>query len=86
MAITPVGSQIAGLLSLGAGITHRASRFLVSCYAHMGRIDEARELIARFGIAPAPGFAGRAPGTPFRDPEQRGLLLSGLRLAMSQTT
>jgi TolB-like protein len=62
------------------------SRFLVSCYAHMGRIDEARELIARFGIAPAPGFAGRAPGTPFRDPEQRELLLSGLRLAMSQTT
>jgi adenylate cyclase len=62
------------------------TRFLVSCYAHMGRIDEARELIARFGIAPAPGFAGRAPGTPFRDPEQRELLLSGLRLAMSQTT
>jgi TolB-like protein/class 3 adenylate cyclase len=55
-------------------------RYLAACYAHMGRLDEAREIIKRLRtIAPvmsSDAFSG------LRNPEHRELLLSGLRLAM----
>ena len=58
-------------------------RFLASCYAHMGRIEEAREVVARLrGIAPSV----LAPFRNYRDPEQRELLVSGLHLAMGGTS
>lgn len=54
--------------------------FLASCYAHMGRLDEARELIARFNIPAVPNIEKL-----LYDPEQRELFLSGLRLAAGNT-
>jgi adenylate cyclase len=53
------------------------ARFLAACYAHMGRFDEAKELIARLGGAPL---------TPFGNPDHQELFLSGLRLARGETT
>ena len=57
-------------------------RFLAACYAHMGRIDEAREVVARLrGITPLV-----IPNElPLRNPEHCELLLSGLRLAAGET-
>jgi tetratricopeptide (TPR) repeat protein len=56
-------------------------RYLTACYAHMGRLDDAREVLARLrAIAPImisdPSY--------LRNPEHRELLLSGLRLAMGE--
>jgi adenylate cyclase len=53
-------------------------RFLASCDAHLGRIDEARELIERLrSITPV-----LVPSAShWRNPEHRELYLSGLRLA-----
>jgi adenylate cyclase len=58
-------------------------RFLASCYAHMGRLDEAREIVERLRkITPVV-----IPSVLiFRNPEHRELYLSGLRLAMGETT
>jgi tetratricopeptide (TPR) repeat protein len=58
-------------------------RFLASCYAYLGRIDEARDIVERLRaftpvVVPAQ--------VPWRKPEQRELLLSGLRLAAGETT
>jgi adenylate cyclase len=58
-------------------------RFLAACYAHMGRLDEARAIVARLRaitllVVPS--------DLPLRNPEQRELLLSGLRLAAGETT
>jgi adenylate cyclase len=53
-------------------------RFLAACYAHMGRPDEAREVIERLraiSLVVVPSV------TPFRTPEHAELLLSGLRMA-----
>ncbi len=60
-----------------------AYRFLAACYAHMGRLDEARTIVARLrAITPLV-----VPSDlPYRNPEDRELLLSGLRLAMGETT
>jgi adenylate cyclase len=57
-------------------------RFLASCYAHMGRLDEAREIVGRLRkITPVV-----IPSVLiFRNPEHRELYLSGLRLAMGET-
>lgn len=58
-------------------------RVLAASYAHMGRIEDARAIIERLrAITPAvlPSFL------PFRKLEHRVLLLSGLRLAMGETT
>jgi hypothetical protein len=53
-------------------------RYLAACYAHMGQLDEAREVVARLrSITPAV-VAG---ATPFRNPDHREWFLSGLRLA-----
>jgi TolB-like protein/tetratricopeptide (TPR) repeat protein len=57
-------------------------RYLAACYAHMGRLDEAREIVARLrAITPLV-----VQGDIFlRNPEQRDLYLSGLRLALGKT-
>jgi TolB-like protein/class 3 adenylate cyclase len=53
-------------------------RFLAACYAHMGRLDEARAIVARLrAITPL----AVPSDLPLRNPEDRELLLSGLRLA-----
>jgi pentatricopeptide repeat protein len=59
----------------GFPITYRV---LASCYAHMGRVDEARHIVRRLrAITPAV----MEPATRYRNPELRELFLSGLRLA-----
>jgi len=58
-------------------------RFLASCYAHMGRLDEAREIIERlraFTTGVLESFS------PLRNSGHRELFLSGLRSAMGETT
>jgi hypothetical protein len=59
-----------------------AHRFLAACYAHMGRLDAAREIVARLrAITPVV-----IPDVSYlRNPEHRELYLSGLRLAMGET-
>jgi pentatricopeptide repeat protein len=53
-------------------------RVLASCYAHMGRLEEAREIVRRLrAITPVVMEAGAR----YRNPELRELFLSGLRLA-----
>ena len=56
-------------------------RFLAACYAHMGRLNEARAIVARLrAITPLV-----VPSElPFRNPEDRELALSGLRLAIGE--
>jgi hypothetical protein len=57
-------------------------RFLAACYAHMGRLDEAREVITRLG-ALASEVLGSA--THYRNLEHGEHFLSGLRLAIGHT-
>jgi adenylate cyclase len=57
-------------------------RVLAACYAHLGRLDDAREAIERLRaftslIVP--------PTLPIRNPEHRELILSGLRMAAGET-
>jgi TolB-like protein/class 3 adenylate cyclase len=58
-------------------------RFLAACYAHMGRLGEAREIVARLRtITPVV-----IPDASYlRNAEHRELFLSGLRLAAGETT
>jgi len=52
----------------------------LACYAHLGRLDEARETIARLrAFCPAVGI-----DYYLRSPEQHELYLSGLRLAAGE--
>jgi adenylate cyclase len=56
-------------------------RVLAACYAHMGRLDEAREIVARMqafnsAVVPDASFMRRS--------EDRELWLSGLRLAAGE--
>jgi len=62
----------------GFPFTHR---ILAACYAHMGRLDEARAIVAQLrAITPL-----LVPNDlPFRNPEDRELFLSGLRLAAGE--
>ena len=55
--------------------------YLAACYAHMGRLADAREIVARLRtitslVLPDAGY--------LRDPGHRELLLSGLRLATGE--
>ena len=59
----------------GFPITYRV---LASCYANMGRLDEAREIVGRLRAITPVVMEG---GTRYRNPEHRELFLSGLRLA-----
>ena len=58
-------------------------RLLAACYAHMGRLDDAREIVERLrAITPVVmPDAGH-----LRNPGDRELFLSGLRLAAGETT
>jgi tetratricopeptide (TPR) repeat protein len=56
-------------------------RFLAACYAHMGRLDEAKETIKRLQ-AVTPVVVPDA--SHWRNPEHRELYLSGLRLAAGE--
>jgi adenylate cyclase len=56
-------------------------RTLAACYAHMGRLDEARAIVSRLRtitplVVPS--------DLPWRNPEDRELFLSGLRLAAGE--
>jgi adenylate cyclase len=60
-----------------------AYRTLAACYAHMGRLDEARAVVTRLkAVTPVivPSYI------PYRNPEHRELFLSGLRLAAGEAT
>ena len=58
-------------------------RYLAACHAHTGRLDEARAVLARLrAITPQV----MPIVLPFRNPEDRELLLSGLRLAAGEET
>jgi adenylate cyclase len=58
-------------------------RYLASCYAHMGRLDDARAIVARLrAISPVV-----IPDANYlRNAEHRTLYLSGLRLAVGDAT
>ena len=60
--------------------THRT---LAACYAHMGRLHEAREIIKRLASL-TPVVVPTA--IPFRNPEHRELYVSGLQFAAGETT
>ena len=58
-------------------------RFLAACYAHLGRLDEAHEMIRRLRAITSVIVPDAAH---WRNPEHRELYLSGLRLAAGDTT
>jgi TolB-like protein/class 3 adenylate cyclase len=71
------------LLAIQDDAGHPVSyRYLAACYAHMGRLDEARAIVAKLrAITPLV-----VPSDlPYRNPEDRELFLSGLRLAAGET-
>jgi Flp pilus assembly protein TadD len=58
-------------------------RILAASYAHIGRLEEAREVIARLraitrNVMPNPSL--------LRNPDHRELYLSGVRMAVGETT
>jgi adenylate cyclase len=58
-------------------------RYLAACYAHMGRLDEARAIVEQLRaitcvVMPDASF--------LRNAEHRELFLSGLRLAAGEAT
>jgi adenylate cyclase len=58
-----------------------AYRWLAACYAHMGRLDDAREIVARLrAITPVV----MPDASHFRDRDQRQLFLWGLRQAAGE--
>jgi len=58
-------------------------RVLAACYAYMGRLDDAREVVTRLRAVTSLVIPD---ANRFRNPEHRELLLSGLRLAAGETT
>ena len=58
-------------------------RYLAACYAHMGRLDDAREIVERLRAVTARVVTS---GNVFQDPAHRELYLSGLRLAAGEAT
>jgi hypothetical protein len=56
-------------------------RFLAACYAHMGRLDDTREIVARLRAITC---VVEPSELPYRQPEDRELYLSGLRLALGE--
>jgi adenylate cyclase len=57
-------------------------RVLASCYAHIGRLDEAPEIVRRLRVIPVVVESA----TRYRNPEHRDLFLSGLRLAAREAS
>jgi adenylate cyclase len=71
------------LLSIQNNPGYPASyRTLAACYAHMGRLDEARAIVSRLRAITSVVVPS---DLPFRNPEDRDLFLSGLRLAADET-
>jgi adenylate cyclase len=64
----------------GFPLSHRT---LAACYAHMGRLDEARAIVAKLRLITPLVVPNELP---WRNPEDRELFLSGLRLAACETT
>jgi adenylate cyclase len=60
-------------------------RGLAACYAHMGRLDEARAIVAKLR-AITPQVVPPPSVVELRNPEDRELFLSGLRLAAGEAT
>jgi TolB-like protein len=60
-----------------------ACRYLAACYAHMGRLDDAREIVGRLRAITSVVIPD---ASHLRDPEHRELCLSGLRLAAGEVT
>jgi adenylate cyclase len=58
-------------------------RYLAACYAHMGRLDDARAVVAQLRTT-SPQIVPSV--LPWRNPEDRELFLSGLRLATGEGT
>jgi tetratricopeptide (TPR) repeat protein len=58
------------------------SRMLAACYAQMGRLDQARDVVARMQ---ATNMRVMPLVVPYRLPDHRELYLAGLRLAMGET-
>jgi adenylate cyclase len=56
-------------------------RVLAACYAHMGRLDDAREIVARLRTITPQVIR---ENWQLRNPEHRALYLSGLRLAAGE--
>ena len=56
-------------------------RFLASCYAHMGRLGEAQDIVERLRTITPEVVPSRMP---WRKPEHQDLLRSGLRLAAGE--
>jgi Tetratricopeptide repeat len=56
-------------------------RVLAACYAHMGRLDDAREIVRRLRAITSLVIPVASVN---RNPDQRELLLSGLRLAVGE--
>ena len=60
-----------------------AYRFLAACYAHMGRFDDAREIVGRLRAITSVVILD---ASFLRQPEHREIYLSGLRLAVDEET
>ena len=58
-------------------------RFLASCYAHMGRLEEAHGMVRQLRAITTEVVPSAAH---WRNPEHRELFLSGLRLAAGEMT
>jgi TolB-like protein/tetratricopeptide (TPR) repeat protein len=72
------------LLGIQEDPTHPAAyRVLAACYAHMGRLDDAREIVARLE---AIDVLAMTDASYLRNPEHREFFLSGLRLAAGEQT
>jgi adenylate cyclase len=56
-------------------------RHLAACYAHMGRLDEAHAIVAQLRTMNPQVMPSVLP---WRNPEDRELFLSGLRLAAGE--
>jgi TolB-like protein/class 3 adenylate cyclase len=61
-------------------------RLLAACYAHMGRLADAREMVERLRAFTPVVMPNTSYLRYLRKSEHRELYLSGLRLAMSETT
>jgi hypothetical protein len=57
-------------------------RFLAACCAHMGQLDEARSVVQKLRALTTVVVP---EATHWRNPENRALYLSGLRLAAGET-
>jgi TolB-like protein len=63
-------------------------RFLAACYAHMGRLEEARAVISRLRtVTPVviPHWITLPHDRTLRNPEHIELIVSGLRVALGET-